>query len=178
SLNYCSNCGSSQLLFTVPEGDNRQRYCCQNCEVIHYQNPKMVVGCLPYFEDKILLCKRAIEPRYGFWNLPAGYLENGETLEEGAVREAKEEAGIEVEIQHLHCIYNIPRISQTYFFFLAKMKTPEWTIGIETLEVKMCLPEEIPFEDMAFPSSNYAIRKYLKHQESENKMVHRGTWKG
>ena len=103
----------------IPEGDNRKRYCCQNCHTIHYQNPKMVVGCLPYFEDKILLCKRAIEPRYGYWNLPAGYLENGETLEGGALREAQEEAGIDIQIERLHCVYNIPRISQIYFFFLA-----------------------------------------------------------
>ncbi|MEO0895023.1 MAG: NUDIX hydrolase [Bacteroidota bacterium] len=175
-MNYCSNCGSKDLAFVIPEGDNRPRYVCGNCQTIHYSNPNMVVGCLPVYEDKILLCKRAIEPRRGYWNLPAGYLENKETVEEGAKREVMEEAGIDVEIVRLHCIYSIPRISQVYCFFLANMKSPEWEIGEETLEAGLYTAEEIPYDEIAFPSSIYAIKKYLKSLETGFEGTYVSSW--
>ncbi len=137
----------------------------------------MVVGCLPVYEDRILLCRRAIEPRSGYWNLPAGYLENGETLQGGALRETWEEALAKVKIERMHCIYNIPRINQIYFFFLAKMDKPEFGVGIESEEVTLFYPEEIPFEDMAFPSSTFAIRKYLANKDSDFHGVHIGEWR-
>ncbi len=162
----------------VPQGDNRFRHVCLNCETIHYTNPKMVVGTLPVWEGKILLCRRAIEPRHGFWNLPAGYLENGETLEEGALRETKEEAGIEVELERMHCIYNIPRINQVYCFFLVYMTSPQIQIGTETLEAALFLPDDIPYHDMAFPSSSYAIRTYLNNRDTDFHGVHLGSYQG
>ncbi|MEO0584773.1 MAG: NUDIX hydrolase [Bacteroidota bacterium] len=177
-MNFCSHCGSSQLIMTVPAGDNRPRQVCMNCHTIHYSNPKMVVGCLPVFEDRILLCKRAIEPRSGYWNLPAGYLENGETVQDGAKRETLEEAGVEVEIVRMHCVYNIPRINQVYLFFLAQMSSPQWEAGEETLEIGLYKPEDIPFAEMAFPSSTFAIKQYLAHQHEDFQGVHMGGWQG
>lgn len=174
-MNFCSHCGSAQLIHTIPEGDNRLRYVCTQCETIHYQNPKMVVGCLVEWEGHILLCKRAIPPREGYWNLPAGYLENGETLQEGALRETREEAGLEVDLIRLHAVYNIPRISQIYFFFLAKANQEHIPGGPESLEARWFLPEQIPFEDMAFPSSTYAIQQHLQ-SPPEAIDVHLGGW--
>jgi len=164
-VKFCSNCGSSDISLSIPKGDNRMRYVCANCGTIHYQNPKMVVGCLPVWEGKILLCRRAIEPRKGYWNLPAGYLENGETVEDGALRETREEAGIHVELGRLHLLYNLPHINQVYLFFLAKMTSPHIDIGEETLEAQLFEPGDIPFAEMAFPSSTYAINKYLEQPD-------------
>ena len=140
----------------------------------------MIVGCLPVFQEKILLCRRAIQPREGYWNLPAGFLENGETLEEGALREAKEEAGIEGEIIRLHCMYNVPRINQIYFFYLVHVDRRELELGVETLEANWFDSVEIPYSDMAFPSSTYAIRQYLTHKNQAFTGVHTGTfrWNG
>ncbi len=161
-VNYCSHCGYQPLVFEIPLGDSRPRFVCPNCKTIHYQNPKVVVGCLPIWQDQILLCKRSIEPRAGFWNLPAGYLENGETVQMGAKRETWEEAGSEVQIVRLHAVFDLPEINQVYLFFLAKMTSSHFESGIETLETKLFLPQDIPFEDMAFVSSTFAIRRYLE----------------
>ncbi|MEM6262853.1 MAG: NUDIX hydrolase [Bacteroidota bacterium] len=176
TLNFCSNCGSDQIRLKVPEGDNRPRYCCDNCGMIHYQNPNMVVGCLPIYQDKILLCRRAIEPRKGYWNLPAGFLENGETASEGALRETWEEAHARVDIIRLHAVYDIPHVKQVYLFFLANMPEPIFGSGPESLEVDLFSPEEIPFNDMAFTSSTYAIRQYLAYKDKEFEGVHMGGY--
>ncbi|MEL7340018.1 MAG: NUDIX hydrolase [Bacteroidota bacterium] len=175
-MNYCSHCGSDQLKWEIPPDDNRPRYVCANCQTIHYQNPKMVVGTLPIYDDKILLCRRAIEPRKGYWGLPAGYLEMGETLDGGAFRETVEESGAQIEILRLHAVYNIPRISQIYFFYLARMLSDQLDIGPETLEADLFGPEEIPYEEMAFPSSTFAIKKYLEHKDNKFVGVHQGHW--
>lgn len=137
----------------------------------------MVVGCLPIWEGKILLCKRAIEPRIGLWGLPAGYLENKETVEAGALRETLEESGAEVDIVRMHAIYNIPRISQVYIFFLAQMRGPELDPGEESLDARLFDPSDIPFDEMAFPSSSFAIKKYLEDVQEGFKAVHLGAWK-
>ncbi len=175
-MNYCSTCGSSELTFNIPPGDNRARFICQNCQTIHYQNPKMVVGCLPVFEDRILMCRRAIEPRKGLWNLPAGYLENGETVEEGALRETWEEARAEVEIIRLHCLYNLPHVEQVYIHFLAVLKKEEFSSGPESLEVRLFNHDEIPWEDIAFSSSSFAIKKYLEFNKNYHG-IHIGTFR-
>lgn len=175
-MNFCSHCGSRHLLFVVPEGDNRSRYVCSDCQTIHYQNPRMVVGCLPVWEGQILLCRRAIEPRSGYWNLPAGYLENGETTQAGAMRETMEEAGAEVEIVRPHCLYNLPQINQVYLFFLAQMLSPKLQIGPESLEARLFAPQEIPYDDMAFTSSTFAIHKYLEHRNTDSKIMHLGGY--
>lgn len=176
-MNFCSNCGSNQIQLEIPEGDNRLRYCCPDCDTIHYQNPNMVVGCLIDFEGKILLGRRAIEPRAGYWGLPAGFLENGESVEDGAVRETVEEVGLAPEIIRLHCVYSIPRINQIYVFFLAKVNDPTLNLGPETLEADYFLPENIPFEQIAFPSSVFAINKYLEYRGKNHPEAHIGGWK-
>lgn len=135
-----------------------------------------MVGCLPVWGDQILLCRRAIPPRKGLWNLPAGYLENGETVQEGAVRETVEEAGASIELVRLHAIYNLPTVNQVYIFFLAQMTSGIFTGGAESLEVKLFRPEEIPYEDMAFSSSTFAIEQYLSHRDREFQGVHLGEW--
>jgi len=175
-MKFCSQCGSDQLKWEIPADDNRARFICDNCGTIHYQNPKMVVGTLPIFEDKILLCKRAIEPRIGYWGLPAGYLEMGETLEGGAFRETVEESGAKIKITRLHAVYNIPRISQIYFFYLAEMEDASLDIGPETLEAALFKPEDIPYQEMAFPSSTFAIKQYLAFKDQSFAGVHQGRW--
>jgi ADP-ribose pyrophosphatase YjhB (NUDIX family) len=121
-MNFCSKCGAPVALSEVP-GDSIKRFVCSACNTIHYTNPNMVVGAMIYWGDRVLLCKRAIEPRYGYWNLPAGYLENGEKSHEGAIRETMEEAGAEIVIEGVHAVYNLPQANQVYIHFLAQLKT-------------------------------------------------------
>ncbi len=174
-MKYCSHCGQSVELRDIP-GDNIQRYQCESCAMIHYQNPKMVVGCLPVYEDKILLCKRAIEPRSGYWNLPAGYLENGESAETGAMREVWEEALAKVEITGVHSLYSIPRINQIYIFFLARLTAPDFGIGEESLDVRLFTEAEIPWQDMAFTSSVHALKRYFEDRKNEVQYTHQGEY--
>lgn len=157
-LNFCSVCGQGTEI-AVPEGDNRLRAICPSCRTIHYQNPKIVVGCLPVWEDRILLCRRAIEPRHGLWTLPAGFMENGESAAEGAMREAMEEANAKVEITHLYTTYSIPSISQVYIMFLARLLDPAVSAGPESLEVQLVREEEIPWDSLAF----VMVRRTLQH---------------
>jgi len=135
----------------------------------------MVVGCLPVYQDKILLCRRAIEPRYGLWNLPAGYLENGETVEEGALRETWEEARARVAITRLHCLYNLPHVQQVYLHFLATMSQPDYKAGPESLEVKLFAADELPWDEIAFSSSTFALKMYLKYG-NDYQDLHIGTY--
>lgn len=159
-MKYCGSCGSS-VVYKIPEGDNRSRYVCDNCGTIHYQNPKIVVGSIPVWENRILLCKRAIEPRKGYWTLPAGFLENRETVEEGAVRETQEEANAEIRIVGLQSIYSIPHISQIYMFFLADLVDGRFSVSLESEEVKLFSMDEIPWEELAFSSVHFALREYV-----------------
>ncbi|TGK33332.1 NUDIX domain-containing protein [Leptospira gomenensis] len=159
-MKYCSSCGGS-VSKKIPEGDNRLRFICETCAVVHYENPKVVVGSIPVWENKILLCKRAIEPRKGFWTLPAGFLENRETVEEGAVRETEEEANAKIRIVGLQCVYSIPHISQIYMFFLADLVDGNFSVSSESEEVRLFSAEEIPWEELAFLSVSYALRRYV-----------------
>ena len=160
---YCSNCGNEVTLkFT----EGRDRIVCEQCTIIHYTNPKIVTGALCVWENKVLLCRRAIEPRKGFWNLPAGYLEDFEKAEDGAIRETMEEAGAEIEIIQPLLVYNIPRANQVYIHFLAKLKDGNITNGVESLETCLFTEEEIPWNDMAFTSSTYALRKYFEDRKT------------
>lgn len=137
------------------------RYICQDCNTIHYSNPKVVVGTIPIREGKILMCKRAIEPRKGFWTLPCGFMENGETVEEGAWRETHEEARADVEIIRLHTVYSIPHIGQVYLMFLAQLNDSEFSPGPESLETELMVPEKIPWDQIAFPSIRFTLQNYL-----------------
>ena len=174
-MNFCSNCGSNSLKFAIPDGDNRSRYICDNCQTVHYSNPKIVTGCLPIWEDQVLLCRRAIGPREGFWNVPGGYMENGETVEEGAKREVWEEAEAKVEILGIHTIFSIPHINQVYIHFLGKLIKPEFGIGVESSEVKLFKETEIPWDTIAFTSSIFTLKNYYFDLKNGHRQAHLGT---
>ncbi|GAC1344483.1 MAG: NUDIX hydrolase [Acetobacteraceae bacterium] len=145
----------------MPEGDNRLRDVCDSCGFIAYVNPKVVVGSVVSEDGRILLCRRAIEPRLGFWTLPAGYLELGETLEEGAAREALEEAGATLRFDGILAVYSISRIGQVQVLFRARFEgPPRFAAGTESLEVRLFAWDEIPWEDLAFPSVHWALQAW------------------
>lgn len=175
-MNFCSHCGSANLVFEVPKGDNRPRFICENCETIHYSNPKIVSGCLPVWNDMVLLCKRSIKPRFGYWNIPSGYLENGESVEEGAVREVLEEAMAEVTDLEIKSIYSLPHINQVYIHFIGHLKNGEYGIGEESSEVRLFREEEIPWENMAFTSSVFTLKKYFYDRKRNVRQVHIGKY--
>ena len=160
-MKYCSQCGDT-VSHIVPEGDNRPRYVCTSCKTIHYQNPKVVTGCLPFFEDKVLLCKRAIAPRKGYWTLPAGYLENGETTSQGALRETIEEANANVELLDLYTLFSLPHISQIYLFYRARLTDLDFFPGQETLETRLFSEHEIPWNELAFPVITETLEHYFQ----------------
>lgn len=164
-MKYCSNCAGT-LNYCVPEGDNLPRFTCQQCGMIHYQNPKIVTGCLPVFKDKVLLCKRAIEPRKGYWTLPAGFMENGETTEEGALRETLEEANAQVNISHLYTITSIVHVNQVQLIYLADLPLPEFSASDESLEVRLFSEEEIPWDDLAFRTIRNALRYFFEDRKN------------
>lgn len=159
-MNYCNKCGDA-VAHIIPEGDNRHRYVCISCEHIHYQNPRVIAGSLPIFDDKVLLCKRAIEPRSGYWTLPAGFLENGESTAQGAARETIEEANAVVTIENLYTVFSLPHISQVYMFFKATLPKPEFSAGEESLDVRLFSEDEIPWDELSFPVINETLKHYF-----------------
>ncbi|MBX7227462.1 MAG: NUDIX hydrolase [Chitinophagales bacterium] len=163
-MKFCSTCGDRVILTDV-DGDTHKRYVCTNCKTIHYTNPKLVVGALVYWEDKVILCRRAIEPRLGFWNIPAGYLEDHEKAEEGAAREVWEEAGAKVNIEGVLAIYNLPEANQVYIHFIGELIDGVYSNGVESIETKLFSEEEIPWKDLAFTSSAFALRKYFQDRK-------------
>lgn len=174
-MNFCSECGSAKLDFKVPQGDHLPRFVCADCGLIHYENPRMIVGCIPLWKDRVLIARRAIEPRYGLWNLPCGFLESGETVEEGAKREVLEETGAEVDLIRLHTVYNLPHARQVYLIFLAEMRSENCSTTLESSEVQLFTEEEMPWLEMAFTSSTFALRSYFSDRKTTNKTVHIGT---
>lgn len=174
-MKYCSDCGDKVVLKLV-DGDAIMRYVCESCNTIHYTNPKVVTGALIRWQNKVLLSRRAIEPRYGYWNIPAGYLENGETTQDGAMREAMEEAGATIEIEGVHTIYNIPQVNQVYIHFLAKLKYENaYSNGPESIETQLFSEEEIPWDKLAFKSSYFALKRYFEDLKIKNYKTHIGT---
>ena len=160
-MNFCSNCGT-RVVLKVPEGDLLPRHVCENCGTIHYQNPKIVVGSVPEYQGRILICKRGIEPRLGYWTIPAGFMENDETLEAGAAREAMEEARIDVEIGSLLLVANVTHARQVHVFFRSRMRTPDFDVTHESLEVALVDEKDIPWNDLAFPSTEFALRRFVE----------------
>lgn len=157
------NMGGGDWLRHTPAGDNRERLVCPDCGFINYQNPKIVVGSVASHDGRLLLCRRAINPRKGFWTIPAGYLENHETVEHGARREASEEACAELSLDGLLAVYNIPRISQVQLIYRARLDNPESVAaGEETLEVALVGWDEIPWDDLAFPSVQWALEHWRR----------------
>lgn len=159
-MKYCSHC-ATELEFRIPDGDNRERHICPACRTIFYQNPRIVAGTLPVFEGQVLLCRRAIEPRKGFWTLPAGFMENGESTEQAALRETWEEAMARVTLKSLFSMITVPRIDQVHIFFLAEMDKAEFAAGEESLEVALFREEDIPWRELAFPTVSQTLKRYF-----------------
>lgn len=173
-MKYCSNCGI-QVELRIPEGDTFPRYVCPGCSIIHYQNPKIVVGCIPEWEDKILLCRRAIEPRQGLWTVPSGFMENAETLIQGAARETLEEANARVEMGPLYAIYNLPHINQVHVLFRAQMLDLEFRPGIESLDVQLFGEAAIPWDTLAFRVIREPLKRYFEERRQGKLGFHMGT---
>ena len=160
-MKFCSNCASTVNL-SIPDGDTLPRHVCESCGTIHYQNPKIVAGCIPVWEDRILLCKRAIEPRFGKWTLPAGFMENGETVAQAAARETVEEARAKVVGLELYGLFNITHVNQVYIMFLGDLVTPSFAAGEESLEVRLVTEKEIPWDELAFPVIHRTLDLFVK----------------
>lgn len=159
----------------VPQGDNRERDCCDHCGTIHYVNPRPVVGTIPVWRDRILLCKRAIEPRYGKWTLPAGFMEIGETTAEGALRETLEEAGARVELGPLYTMIDVPYVEQVHIFFRAQLLDLDFAPGAESLEVRLFDEPEIPWDEIAFRTVAMTLRLYLEDRARGAFGMHTGA---
>ena len=172
-MKFCNQCGA-EVVGKVPAGDKRLRYVCISCEAIHYQNPKIVAGCIPEHEGKVLLCKRAIEPRYGYWTLPAGFMELEETSLEAALRETLEEANARVTVSELYTVFSLPNVSQVYMMYRSKLLDLDFSAGDESLEVKLFAENEIPWDDIAFTTIKYTLKFYFKDQQSKNFCLHTG----
>lgn len=159
-MNYCCHCGAPVRLH-VPPGDNLPRYVCDACQTIHYQNPKIVVGCIPEWEGRVLLCRRAIDPRLGLWTLPAGFMENEETTSQAAARETLEEANANVAVGDLFALFNLPHLSQVYLVFRGRLLDPDFSPGPESLEVGLFQEARIPWEQLAFQTIRDTLRHYF-----------------
>ncbi|MAL94245.1 MAG: NUDIX hydrolase [Haliea sp.] len=160
-MKYCTWCGASVTL-RIPEGDDRERYICTACEEIHYINPRVIVGCLPVHEGRVLLCKRAIEPRRGYWTLPAGFMENGETSQQGAARETWEEARARVQNMELYRLFDVPHINQVYLFYRCDLVDGAFGVGPESTDSGLFSESEIPWDEIAFPVVRETLREYFE----------------
>jgi ADP-ribose pyrophosphatase YjhB (NUDIX family) len=170
-MKFCSECGAAVQL-RVPEGDHLPRHVCEACGTVHYRNPRLVVGCVPEYGGAILLCRRAIEPRRGFWTVPAGFMENGETLQQAAARESQEEALAEVTIGSLLSVVHVLHAEQVHVFFRATLAQAQYGAGPESLEVMLVQPAEIPWADIAFPSTEFTLQRYLEDRAAQREPVH------
>ena len=173
SINFCSECGA-KVEQKVPEGETLRRAVCVSCQTIHYQNPKIVAGCVPEWEGQILLCRRAIEPRLGLWTFPAGFMEMGESTEEAAARETLEEAKANVEISSLYAVYSLPHVSQVYVVFRGQLVTREFGVGAESSEVELVSLDHIPWDHLAFPVIVEILTRYVEDQKQNEFGVHFG----
>ena len=178
-MKYCSHC-SHPVTLRIPEDDNLPRYVCDHCQSIHYQNPKIVTGCLPVWEnsdseDQILLCRRAIEPRHGLWTLPAGFMENAESLEQAAERESVEEANANLDRLELYTLISLPHINQVYIMYRAQLLDQNFHPGVESLEVRLFHEHEIPWNELAFHTIRFTLEKYFQDRQQNHYPVHTHT---
>ena len=173
-MNYCTQCGTHVEL-RIPEGDSHLRHVCPQCGEIHYQNPKVIVGCIAEWEQRILLCRRAIEPCYGLWTLPAGFMENGESTTQAALRETYEEACARVSIERLFALINIPHISQVHLFYRARLLDTNFGAGEESLETQLFAEDEIPWHELAFSSVDQCLKAYLRDRRTGRFEFHETT---
>ena len=171
---FCRQCGHSVEQRVPDDGDTKLRAVCPSCGTIHYQNPLNVVGTMPYLGERVLLCKRNIEPRRGFWTLPAGFMELGESTAEGALRETQEEAGAEIELEGLFTLLNVVRVGQVHFYYRARMLSGHLDPGYETVEARLFLEHEIPWEEIAFRT----VKETLEHFFADRRHGHFGFHAG
>ena len=164
-MRYCSKCGSDQIDFKVPVDDNIKRYICSACDSIFYTNPNLIVGTICVKEDQILLCKRNIEPRFGLWTLPAGFMENSETLQEGALRETKEETQASPKIIAPYSAFSLTHISQVHFFYLAELGDESFGPRSESSEVELFDEKDIPWDQLAFPTVTKTLKYYFEDKK-------------
>ncbi len=173
-INFCSQCGK-EVEQRIPQGETLTRAVCPSCQTIHYQNPKMVAGCIPEWNDQILLCRRAIEPRLGFWTFPAGFMELGESIEEAAARETLEEAQAHVAIHSLFALFSLPHVSQVYVVYRAVLQDLNFGPGEESLDVQLMPIEAIPWDHLAFPVIRETLDRYVKNRSHPPFQVHFGA---
>jgi len=171
NINYCTQCGGTVVLRNV-DRDNIKRHICSQCNFTHYQNPKIVTGCLVYKNEQILLCKRAIEPRLGLWTVPAGFMENGETTRQAARRETIEESGANVELNKLFIVANLPHANQVYMLYLAELKGNDFHSSHESSDVKLFTKENIPWNNIAFYTVKLALTKFFEDSEKNQFSLH------
>lgn len=170
-MNFCTQCGAA-VRYAVPDGDNRERHICIDCGTIHYQNPKIIAGCIPVWEERLLLCRRAIEPRMGLWTLPAGFMEQGESLKDAACRETMEEANAEVVLDALHSIFTLTHVSHVQVLFRARLLEPRFSPGYESLETQLFTEEEIPWDELAFESIRRALHLFFTDRRQGSFITH------
>ena len=166
-MKFCPQCGNKTVSL-IPEGDNRVRDVCDSCDLIHYQNPRIIAGCIPVWEDKVLLCQRAIHPQKGFWTLPAGFMENAETLQAGALRETMEETCSEAKIIMPYTMFSLPHINQVHLFYLADLLDENFGPTSESMEVKLFSKDEILWNELAFPTVERTLKYYIEDSENND----------
>jgi len=173
SIKHCRACGG-EVRYEVPADDNRDRATCTVCTTIHYENPLNVVGTVPVWDDKVLLCRRAIEPRRGLWTLPAGFMELGETTEQGALRETIEEAGARVEMQGLYTLLNVVRVGQVHLFYRARLLDTDFDPGPESLEARLFGEADLPWDELAFRTTRRTLELFFADRRTGRFEVHVG----
>lgn len=171
-IKHCRNCGNAVVYRLPDDGDTRQRAVCPSCDTIHYENPLNVVGTLPCLGERVLLCKRNIEPGWGKWTLPAGFMELGETAAEGAARETDEEAGAQFEMQELFTVLSVPRVGQVHLFFRARLLSDQFAPGHETIEARLFSEGEIPWEEIAFRTVKETLACFFQDRRQGRFEVH------
>ena len=158
-MNFCPNCGA-KIVIRVPDGDTLPRHVCSSCGAIHYRNPLMVIGSIPEWDDQVLLCRRAIEPRHGFWTLPAGFMELGETVAQAAIRETLEEANARVELGGVFTMLSVPHVNQVHIFYRARLLDLDFGPGSESLEVALFREQDVPWRELAFRTISATLKHY------------------
>lgn len=175
-MNFCSACGAAEMKWEQPDGDQHHRWVCAACNSVFYDNPRVIAGCVIGHEGRVLLVKRAIEPRRGTWTLPAGFMENGETLEEAAAREVFEETGAPVSIQCLYSVFSIPHINQIYVIFQADMISPTLRTSPESEEVRLFAPEELPWDNLSYPAIGSVLQRFVSEMLTSSYSLYVGSF--
>jgi ADP-ribose pyrophosphatase YjhB (NUDIX family) len=171
-IRHCKQCGTAVVYRVPDDGDTKERAVCPACGTIHYENPLNVVGTVPHWGDKVLLCKRNIEPRFGKWTLPAGFMELNETTAEGAARETDEEAGAQFEMEGLFTLLNVARVGQVHLFYRARLLSDQFNPGIETIEAQLFAEDEIPWDEIAFRTVKETLERYFADRRAGHFGIH------